>query len=72
MGCAEDFVDKCQEVSELQVVKSLGLRERWLRGARDWCWRTARFLLTDPNVVAALLLHYALRSDVRDDYRCEL
>jgi hypothetical protein len=25
MGCAEDFVDKCQEVSELQVVKSLGL-----------------------------------------------
>ena len=25
MGCAEDFVDKRQEVSELQVVKSLGL-----------------------------------------------
>jgi hypothetical protein len=53
-------------------IAGTGLREQWLRGARDWCWRIARFLLADPNVVAALLLHYALRSNVRDDCRCEL
>ena len=57
----------------LQVVKSLGLGfANSGFEVRDWCWRIARFLLADPNVVAALLLHYALRSNVRDDCRCEL